>query len=231
VVQEVLPHGRALQEGAYLVENLNRHVSRSSASHAAAVPHTDTSGSNSTTKRQHSSADHLPCLRDATSSWYQTLIKLNKEIDLCIEDFSSMCLDESDPQGTDIVSAECCHHTACYTVPLKSKGDTEEDRAADRVVVSDALENDIVKLGDMEPQSLSAPSTRDRGSMKGSKIGLLGESGKVIKAAHEALQEVKDVHSSDELMHYEFCGPFWELTEVSDNSLPYGLHMSRGYSH
>jgi hypothetical protein len=44
--------------------------------------------------------------------------------------------------------------------------------------------------------------------------GLLGESGQVIKTAHEALQEIMDVHSSDELMHFELCGPFWELSEV-----------------
>jgi hypothetical protein len=44
--------------------------------------------------------------------------------------------------------------------------------------------------------------------------GLLGENGKVLQAAIAALGEIKDVHTSDELMHFEFCGPFWELSEV-----------------
>jgi hypothetical protein len=44
--------------------------------------------------------------------------------------------------------------------------------------------------------------------------GLLGESGQVSTAVHEAMKEIEDVHSSDELMHFEFFGPFWELTEV-----------------
>jgi hypothetical protein len=48
---------------------------------------------------------------------------------------------------------------------------------------------------------------------------LLGESGEVVRSVHEALKEVEDVHCSDELMHFEFFGPFWELSEVR-NELP-----------
>jgi hypothetical protein len=43
---------------------------------------------------------------------------------------------------------------------------------------------------------------------------LLGESGEVYDAARQALAKIQDVHVSDELMHFEFWGPFWELTEV-----------------
>jgi hypothetical protein len=43
---------------------------------------------------------------------------------------------------------------------------------------------------------------------------LLGESGEVYEAARQALEKIQDVHVSDELMHFEFWGPFWELTEA-----------------
>jgi hypothetical protein len=43
---------------------------------------------------------------------------------------------------------------------------------------------------------------------------LLGESGEVFESARQALEKIQDVHVSDELMHFEFWGPFWELTEV-----------------
>jgi hypothetical protein len=43
---------------------------------------------------------------------------------------------------------------------------------------------------------------------------LLGESGEMYDATRQALEKIQDVHASDELMHFEFWGPFWELTEV-----------------
>jgi hypothetical protein len=43
---------------------------------------------------------------------------------------------------------------------------------------------------------------------------LLGESGEVFRAAQAALEEIRDVHNSDALMHFEFFGPFWELSEA-----------------
>ena len=49
---------------------------------------------------------------------------------------------------------------------------------------------------------------------EGRRALLLGESGEVAKAAYDALASVLDVHTSDALMHFEFIGPFEELTEV-----------------
>jgi hypothetical protein len=46
---------------------------------------------------------------------------------------------------------------------------------------------------------------------------LLGESGEAYEAAMHALKKIQDVHTSDELMHFEFWGPFWELSEVRRN--------------
>ena len=48
----------------------------------------------------------------------------------------------------------------------------------------------------------------------GRTTSLLGESGDAVGVAQAALARVADAHRSDELMHYEFWGPFWELTEV-----------------
>ena len=33
-----------------------------------------------------------------------------------------------------------------------------------------------------------------------------------------AMQAVRDVHTTDELMHFEWLGPFWELNEVRPSS-------------
>jgi hypothetical protein len=52
---------------------------------------------------------------------------------------------------------------------------------------------------------------------------LLGESGEMFESAREALAKIQDVHVSDELMHFEFWGPFWELTEVRAAFLPFVL--------
>jgi hypothetical protein len=54
---------------------------------------------------------------------------------------------------------------------------------------------------------------------------LLGESGEVYDAAQHALTKIQDVHVSDELMHFEFWGPFWELTEVRAAFLPFTLWL------
>lgn len=43
---------------------------------------------------------------------------------------------------------------------------------------------------------------------------LLGECGETVKELHDALTSFQDIHSSDALMHFEFAGPFLELTEV-----------------
>ena len=45
-------------------------------------------------------------------------------------------------------------------------------------------------------------------------VRLLGESGEMIQAAHEALKSITAVSESGGLMHCEFLAPFWELTEV-----------------
>lgn len=45
-------------------------------------------------------------------------------------------------------------------------------------------------------------------------LWVLGESGSAYSAVQAAVRDILDVHQSDGLMHYEFWGPFWELTEV-----------------
>jgi hypothetical protein len=43
---------------------------------------------------------------------------------------------------------------------------------------------------------------------------LLGERGEVFRAAQAAVEGIRDVNNTDGLMHSEFFGPFWELSEA-----------------
>jgi hypothetical protein len=191
-------------------------------SQVAAVQHPQTGGSDFASNRQHSATDHFPCLRDATASTYQALVMQNNEIDRSIKDLSRVCLDDSEPQGVRLFPAECCHQTFSPTSPFEVNGATAHGSTADRVVVSalrDAMENDTAELADRISQGTCTPIATDGEKRKETKMGLLGESGEVIKAVHEALKEVEDVQRSDELMHFEFCGPFWELSQVFNTLL------------
>jgi hypothetical protein len=80
----------------------------------------------------------------------------------------------------------------------------------------EAMQESVGCLDDRDREGTSTLNSTNAGWMrtKGVETGLLGESGQAIKAAHAALEEIEDVHSSDELMHFELCGPFWELSEV-----------------
>ena len=60
---------------------------------------------------------------------------------------------------------------------------------------------------------------------------LLGESGEVATLVQGVMQAVRDVHATDELMHFEWLGPFWELNEVRrvgslNTALHFGHHSS-----
>ena len=43
---------------------------------------------------------------------------------------------------------------------------------------------------------------------------LLGECGEVATGVQGAREAVRDVHTTDLLMHFEWLGPFWELNEA-----------------
>lgn len=55
---------------------------------------------------------------------------------------------------------------------------------------------------------------------------LLGESGTAYSAVQAAVRSIVDVHESDGLMHFEFVGPFWELTEVCTPTILHGTLQS-----
>jgi hypothetical protein len=140
---------------------------------------------------QHPIEGHFQCLHDAEASKYRAMAQLNKEIETSIEDLASLCLDKVPGQPSDPASSESC--------PARLGHDPSSNREA----ISFAEHDGITEGEDVE----------DRMRWK-RRRGLLGESGEAIKAVHGALKEIEDVHSSDSLMHFEFCGPFWELSEV-----------------
>jgi hypothetical protein len=80
----------------------------------------------------------------------------------------------------------------------------------------DALQERKGPFKDRDDEGTSTCNSTNAGEMRRQALvpRLLGESGQVSKAVHEALKDVEEVHCSDTLMHYEFFGPFWELSEI-----------------
>lgn len=91
-----------------------------------------------------------------------------------------------------------------------SKCEQQTMAASKSVVVSGTVDARVHE----HPESLCACGSTCTPCMLNCESMLLGESGEVVAAMYAALQGVLDVHKSDELMHVEFWGPFWELTEV-----------------
>jgi hypothetical protein len=174
-------------------------------------------GEDSDTTSQLSSETTMQCLQDAAVSKFRSLVQLSEEIETSIDEFSSTYLDEF----------------AGQTIASSSKTSRPKDSASDTEAIStsqhgsnavgelmahnvDATLEVISGLKDMGGEGTSACQSTNAVGKKCQAVdtGLLGESGEALKAVYEALQQVEDVHSSDELMHFELCGPFWELSEV-----------------
>jgi hypothetical protein len=139
---------------------------------------------------QHSNDSNFQCLHDAIASDFRALVQLNEEIETSTEELASVGLDAVPRQTSVPASFESC---------LARLG---QDPSSFGEAISSA-EHDWSTGGQFVDHDLYPIQT-----------GLLGESGEAIRAAHEAMKEIEAVHSSDELMHFEFCGPFWELSEV-----------------
>lgn len=81
-----------------------------------------------------------------------------------------------------------------------------------RDVTSDGVDSSCTSDGGMHGRYVAWAPCMLCGARK--RPLLLGESAEVTQEMHDALERVLDVHTSDSLMHFEFLGPFWELTEV-----------------
>jgi hypothetical protein len=166
---------------------------------------------------QLSSQTTMQCLQDAAICRFQSMVQSSEEMETSIEVLSSACLE------------------AFLRQPIASSSNTSrpKDSASHTETISTSQQGSNAVGGlmshnfDATPEGISG--VKDRGGEGTSTghstnavavqrqaldTGLMGESGEALKAAFAALQQVEDVHRSDELMHFEFCGPFWELSEV-----------------
>jgi hypothetical protein len=168
---------------------------------------------------QHSNDSNFQCLHDAIASDFRALVQLNEEIETSIEDLSSVCLDAV--PGQPSVPASFENYLARFW----------RDPSSFREAISSAehywnagggfadydlcpIQEGAGHLNYRDRKVACACNLNCIGDMRSRTRGLLGESGEAVKAAREALKELEVVHSSDELMHFEFCGPFWELSQV-----------------
>lgn len=77
-----------------------------------------------------------------------------------------------------------------------------------------AANPELQNLSQMKPDGHNLITQVSTLSGEGKGPLFLGQSADVTQEVHEALGSVLEVHTSDALMHFEFIGPFWELTEV-----------------
>jgi hypothetical protein len=161
----------------------------------------------------------FPCLHDATVSKYRSCLRQDGEMQLAMEHIASLCLDSDTRNHSDSVSSGDSYPAKDCSASFEGANSTLNGKTATVVAAggrADLQEGGMVRLQDegCEGTVTRAPSAPPDSSSKAVEKQLLGESWKTVKAVHEALKEVEDVHRSDELMHFEFFGPFWELSEV-----------------
>jgi hypothetical protein len=222
------PHASASQGLVSAVarsESSTHHEARDASPNGSMVASYKTGRGDGESTSQHSNEAHFQCLHDAAASKIRALVQLHEEIETSIEELSSVCLDAVPGQPSVPASFESC---------LAS---LRQDPASLREVISSAQHDwntgwefadyDLHRIQEatdrLEDRDRNAACTCEWccdsnciGEMRRNRMtrGLLGESGEAIKAAHGALRGLEVVHSTDELMHFEFFGPFWELSQV-----------------
>jgi hypothetical protein len=174
---------------------------------------------------QHSNEAHFQCLHDSVASNFRAMVQCNEEIETSIEQLSSVCVEAVPGQPSVPASFYSC--LARLGQDPSSSGDAISSAEHDWSTGGEFADHDVYPIqegaGSLEDGNGTTACTcacackfscTEEIRRKKVTRGLLGESGEAIKAAHEAMKEIEAVHSSDELMHFEFCGPFWELSEV-----------------
>jgi hypothetical protein len=172
-------------------------------------------------KSQESNETNLLCMHNATASKCRALVDPMKEIATSIEQLSSLHLDAGSRQPSVSESSGACR-ARLPKGPSPFAGaicSSQHDSNSVGESLIDEVDSMREVKGPLESGGSEGTSTcnsTNAGWIKRHTLqaGLLGESGQALKAVHGALKEIEDVHSSDELMHFEFFGPFWELSEV-----------------
>jgi hypothetical protein len=172
-------------------------------------------GSDSTS--QLSSQTTTQCLEDAAISRFQALVQSSEGFETSIEELSSTFLDAV-PRHS-IAPPTKTHRPKDSASQSEAISTSQHGSNAVGVFMPhdvDATPEGISGLRDTGDEGTSTCHSSNAGGVRRQAVDkmLLGESGEALKAVHEALQQVEDVQSSDELMHFEFCGPFLELSEV-----------------
>jgi hypothetical protein len=174
-------------------------------------------GEDSDTTSQLSSETTMQCLQDAAVSRFRSLVQLSEEIETSIDELSSSCLDEC--TGQTIASSSEALHPKDSASHAEAISASQHGSNAVGELMTHNVDATSVGISGLKDTGVEGTSTCRSTNAVGKRsqavdTGLLGESGEALKAVYEALQQVEDVHSSDELMHFELCGPFWELSEV-----------------
>jgi hypothetical protein len=165
---------------------------------------------------------YLQSLHDsAERKFLRALVHMNEGIEISQEELSKMCLDADDGHPRVHETSDTCrsHNRRDSSSIIEAMASSVDDSNTDEEEEADDLEATQDGVGGLTDRGGEVQSTWDSKHAAGKRRkarrkGLLGESGKVLQAVVEALGEIKDVHTSDELMHFEFCGPFLELSEV-----------------
>jgi hypothetical protein len=160
---------------------------------------------------QTSEEAHLQCFHEAAASEFRTLVQLNEDLQTSIIAITSVCKDAVSQQTSAPASSDSCR------AHLARDSSSAIETSCFKEQNGNGVGNDNLEESGSEDECTSTRICAIHTAgiwRKRIRRGLLGESGQVIKTAHEALKEIMDVHSSDELMHFELCGPFWELSEV-----------------
>jgi hypothetical protein len=180
-----------------------------------------TGGGEGRSATQLSDEASFQCLRDAALGKFRSLAQMNEEIETSIEELANVSLDTVPRQPSVTASFDTCRTTlrrdSSSHIEAMDSSEHDSNVVGDELFRHvDELQEGLSPLKDMDADRSSTCNSTNAGGKRRQVLvsGLLGESGETLKAVHEAMKKVKDVHNSDELMHFEFCGPFWELTEV-----------------
>jgi hypothetical protein len=172
-------------------------------------------------KSQQSDETDYLCIQNAASSKFRALVDPTEEVQTSIEQLSSIHRDPGPLQPSVAAFSGTC--LACLPRESASLVEAQCSSQHDSNSVGgsmsynvDALREGKDPCKDGGDEGTSTCYSTNAGGIRRQALvpRLLGQSGQVSKAVHEALKEVQEVHCSDELMHFEFFGPFWELSEV-----------------